>query len=202
MVRLLKLFETYKKKRLYVDRYTLIDIDRIGTVGFRRSYKAKNLILRVKGENQILVSVPRGIHMDIAIRFVISRRDWIQSSLKKLSESKAKDPAADIPPVDRLTARRQIVERVETLARQHGFSYRRIFIKNQKTIWGSCSAVNNLNFNYRIASLPQHLMDYVIYHELVHTRIKNHSSQFWRTLDNYVGNAKALRSEIRKYQSI
>ncbi len=82
----------------------------------------------------------------------------------------------------------------------HGFSFRRIAVRNQKTRWGSCSTLNNINVNINRIKLPDHLRDYVILHELVHTIHKNHSKAFWNKLDEVVGGkAKELRREMRQF---
>jgi len=51
----------------------------------------------------------------------------------------------------------------------------------------------------KLVLLSEDLVDYVILHELVHTRIPNHSDGFWDELDRYVGNSKAMASRLRKY---
>ena len=51
----------------------------------------------------------------------------------------------------------------------------------------------------QLMNIPNHLIDYVILHELVHTKVKNHSPLFWGSLDIYVGNAKAIDKELKKY---
>ena len=66
-----------------------------------------------------------------------------------------------------------------------------------KTRWGSCSAKNNINLNMLIMYLPKHLQDYIILHELVHTRIKNHSNHFWNVLDGIVGDARGMNKELK-----
>jgi len=53
-------------------------------------------------------------------------------------------------------------------------------IKNQKTMWGSCSSKNNINLNYLLIMAPAEVIDYVIIHELAHTIHRNHSVDFWR----------------------
>ena len=73
-------------------------------------------------------------------------------------------------------------------------------MKNQKTLWGSCSSANNINLNVNLVRLPDELRDYVIWHELVHTRHKNHSKAFWRALNRIVGDGKRLQRQLRQYQ--
>ena len=80
------------------------------------------------------------------------------------------------------------------------FEYNRVFIKEQKTRWGSCSGQNNINLNVNLVRLPQELIDYTLLHELVHTRIKNHSPRFWSQLDDLLGDAKRLDKKLSKYQ--
>ena len=59
------------------------------------------------------------------------------------------------------------------------FEYGRVFIKDQRTLWGSCSGKRNLNFNRRLAAAPPEVLDYVVIHELCHLREMNHSKRFW-----------------------
>ena len=89
--------------------------------------------------------------------------------------------------------------RVEELAQKHGFKYKQVAIKNAKTRWGSCSSDNNINLSLHLMRLPDHLIDYVILHELVHTKIKNHSPHFWQLLDQVTGNARKLDREVKEY---
>ena len=90
--------------------------------------------------------------------------------------------------------------RVAHLAEKHGFSYNNVSVKNQKSRWGSCSYKNNINLNIHLMRLPDHLIDYVILHELVHTVHKNHGKDFWKKLDELTGNAGKLRIEMRKFR--
>lgn len=98
----------------------------------------------------------------------------------------------------RREAREKLPERVRQLADYFGYSYRRIFLKNMKTRWGSCSAAGNINLNIHLMQLSPHLIDYVILHELVHTVHKNHGPGFWTELDRITGKAKTLDKELKK----
>jgi predicted metal-dependent hydrolase len=101
----------------------------------------------------------------------------------------------------RKEAKHYLPLRLEILAKKNGFSYKEIRVKNLKSRWGSCSSQNNINLNIHLMRLPEHLIDYVILHELAHTVHKNHGKLFWQLLDELSGDAKALTNEMKKYQT-
>jgi predicted metal-dependent hydrolase len=79
----------------------------------------------------------------------------------------------------------------------YNFPIKRVAVRNQSSRWGSCSKNGNLNFNYRIALLPQHLADYIVVHELCHLGEFNHSDKFWMLVEKTMPNWKALRKELK-----
>jgi predicted metal-dependent hydrolase len=79
----------------------------------------------------------------------------------------------------RRQAKGYITNRTIEIADKLSFKFNRIFIKNQKTRWGSCSSNNNLNFNLRLMMASSEAIDYIIIHELCHLTHMNHSKQFW-----------------------
>ncbi len=99
----------------------------------------------------------------------------------------------------RAEARIVLVPRVRMLAQTHGFVVNRVTVKNLKSRWGSCSSKNNINLNLYLMRLPDHLIDYVILHELVHTIHHNHSGAFWDELARHAPNPRALARELRKF---
>jgi predicted metal-dependent hydrolase len=80
----------------------------------------------------------------------------------------------------RLQARLVISARVESLAKEYKFSWKKIRISSARTRWGSCSTTGTLSFTWRLVMAPPEVIDYVVVHELVHTQVRNHSSKFWR----------------------
>jgi predicted metal-dependent hydrolase len=100
----------------------------------------------------------------------------------------------------RIEAKNFLPQRVEKLAEKYEFSYRKVFIKNAKTLWGSCSSKNNINLNLHLMRLPERLQDYIIIHELAHTVHRNHGVKFWKQLDLYVGDARLLAKELKSYK--
>ena len=67
-----------------------------------------------------------------------------------------------------------------------------------KTRWGSCSAQNNISINVGLIALSDELRDYVILHELVHTKIKNHSKEFWKALELIIKDPRLLNMKLKQ----
>ena len=175
----------------------IIEIERIGPVLFERSNRAKHLNISVKENANVRVAVPIGISFETAKNFTYSKIGWISKHLLKV-QLRPKIRIFD-KPVDKQVAEEFLNGRINELADKFDFVYNKVTIRNQKTRWGSCSGNNNINLNMHLMNIPNHLIDYVILHELVHTVVKNHSPLFWITLDRYVGNAKAIDKELKKY---
>ena len=88
------------------------------------------------------------------------------------------------------------------LAEHYGFKYKKVKITGSKSCWGSCSATGSINLSCYLMLLPPHLMDYVLLHELTHTREMNHGPKFWEILDDLTeGRAKSLRAELRGFRT-
>ena len=77
------------------------------------------------------------------------------------------------------TARELVLARLHHFNQHYGLEWKRVAIRNQRRCWGSCSSLKNLNFNYKIQFLPQHLQDYIIVHELCHLVHLHHGREFW-----------------------
>ena len=106
------------------------------------------------------------------------------------------------PEVERMRAqaKAELPPRLAALAAQHGFQYKRVFIKNNRTNWGSCSSLGNINLNLRLVTLPQELQDYVMLHELCHLKYLNHSPQFHALLESVCPGHRALEKQIKQYK--
>lgn len=95
------------------------------------------------------------------------------------------------------SARALVLARLEHWNRFYGFSYNRVAIRNQKTCWGSCTSKKNLNFSYKLMFLPEHLMDYIIVHELCHLKELNHGKGFWDLVGESIPEYKSHVRELR-----
>lgn len=99
---------------------------------------------------------------------------------------------------NRELARQRITRRVEYFAPQVGVTYNRIFIKEQKTRWGSCSSLGNLNFNWKLILLNEELLDYVVVHELAHRKQMNHSPTFWAEVERVLPDYRERRRRLKE----
>lgn len=103
--------------------------------------------------------------------------------------------------VMRFEAKIYLPKRLKELADQHGFKYENVSIKNASTRWGSCSSSNNINLNLHLMRMPEHLIDYVLLHELAHTVVKNHGEKFWLLLEHCYPNCKKADKEMNNYRT-
>ena len=180
---------------------TIVEIPSVGAVTIVKSQRAKHIRITIKPDQTVRLTIPRGQCVDRAKQFLHSKIPWIIKHQHRLS--KLEDSPTNLlePEINELQARDILIRRLEELAKIHNVKYARVSIRNQKTKWGSCSAKNNISLNINLARVPDELRDYVILHELVHTRCKNHSKKFWAELDKVTGrSAKELSKKLRKYR--
>jgi predicted metal-dependent hydrolase len=196
----------------------------LGEVRFSRNRRARNLAIRINQQGEVRVTVPGRVSQRRAEAFLLSKSRWILGKLKELEASGRKgrmlqkgevlnvkgktyvidlkregeDVEAFIWNILLKEAKEILPPRVRELADFHGFKVSGVKVRRMKTRWGSCTAKNGINLNSWLVMLPDHLIDYVILHELVHTRHRDHSPRFWETLDLITPtSSKLLRKEIR-----
>lgn len=101
----------------------------------------------------------------------------------------------------RKEAREALPPLVERLAREHGFRYGKVTVRASTSRWGSCSGENNISLSIFLLCIPEHLCEYVVLHELCHTKHKDHSPRFHRLLDSLLGGReKELSREMQAYR--
>ena len=176
----------------------IVTLPDIGDVLIERSNSAKHINISVKPSSKVRVAVPVGIKFDKAQKIAEQRKDWITNQIRRFSNSKAKRLDKKPTGVELQHAISYLSERLNTLAKRYGFKYNQVSFKSMMTRWGSCSSKNNISLNILIPQLPKQLQDYIILHELLHTRIKNHSKIFWAELDVLVVNSKKVDSMLKK----
>ncbi len=97
----------------------------------------------------------------------------------------------------RRIAKEFILERAKFLAEKFGFKFNAVKIRGQKTRWGSCSSNGSLSFNYKLLQFRKEVIDYVIIHELCHTKELNHSPKFWKFVEQFYPDYKQIKKELK-----
>lgn len=92
--------------------------------------------------------------------------------------------------------------RLEQLAARHGFTYRSVTIKQMKGRWGSCDQHANIVLNLYLMQLPWASIDYVLLHELTHTRLLRHGPDFWQAMEKLLPDVRQLRKAMRDHQPV
>ena len=87
---------------------------------------------------------------------------------------------------------------VQALATEHGFTYQKVRISSARTRWGSCSSKGTLSFTWRLMMAPLEVVNYVLMHELLHTKIHNHSKIFWHGMVKLLPDYWQQRTWLRK----
>ena len=171
---------------------------------FIRSRRARRVIISVSPTKGVRVSVPVRTSFRKAFDFVDTKKGWIQKHLAIIEKNEHRKQTLGIPfqTIDTADARKRITDRLYYLAGEHGFTCNHVTIRQQKTRWGSCSPKNNISLNIKLVLLPENLLDYVILHELVHTRVHNHSKKFWAELDKYIVDSKAMAKRLRTNEMV
>ncbi len=169
----------------------------LGLVEYRCRRRNKHIRIRLEGR-ALLVSYPPRIRLSQVESVLLANRDFFARKIRERAQKPVATPR--MSPDDIREAGDRIRNRCRTLAEQHQFEYRQITIRTQKTRWGSCSSKGNLSLNAKLIYLPEDLMDYVILHELCHTRHLNHGPQFWEELSRILGHpARRFRPLMRQY---
>ncbi|MEK7463164.1 MAG: M48 family metallopeptidase [Patescibacteria group bacterium] len=165
------------------------------------SERARRMRLAIYCDGNFVVTVPRNMNENIIEQFIIRKSQWIIDKLKYFKSISGqvfiggtKKDYAEYR--DRAFVLAQ--KRIEYFNNIYSFKFNKINIKNQKTRWGSCSKKGNLNFNYKIALLPERLADYIIVHELCHLKEFNHSQRFWNLVARIMPDYLEIRNELRK----
>jgi predicted metal-dependent hydrolase len=178
----------------------------------RRSARAQRVRITVHADGRIIVTSPPFMPMRVIEAFVRERARWVVATQARMHVARVRaeknyGTRIPLPRLRRGTtayneaiarARSIATERVQHFARLGGFNHGAISIRNQKTRWGSCSARGNLSFNYRLVHLPPALVDYLIVHELAHTKHHNHSAAFWAEVGKWIPVYKECRTELRR----
>jgi predicted metal-dependent hydrolase len=100
----------------------------------------------------------------------------------------------------RAQAARVMKKKIDELSHRLGFTYNRLFIRSQKTRWGSCSRKGNISINWKLIMAPEPVIDYVIIHELAHLKEMNHTVRFWGLVAHYCPRYREHKKWLKEHE--
>lgn len=129
----------------------------------QRTFVKKNSVLLFGSPFRVIDEDTPKFEIDLKDKIIITNADKLEYHIKKF-------------------AKNYLVERLQELSEKSKIKYNRAFIRSSYTKWGNCSNKKNISLNWRLIHTPKYVIDYIIYHELLHTKIPNHSTKFWLKL--------------------
>ncbi|MBF9239794.1 M48 family metallopeptidase [Hymenobacter sp. BT683] len=100
----------------------------------------------------------------------------------------------------RAKAEEKLTPRVRQWAAKTGLAYADFKVRTMEKRWGSCTGANTILLNPNVVKLPYTLIDYVIVHELCHTKVKDHSKTFWTELSQHLPQWKQLDAQLQLFK--
>ena len=169
----------------------------------KKSKRAKRMRLAVYCDGSVVITSPFGVQQSIVEKFVSDKKQWVWDKIRFFNsvDSKAIRTFSHKDYLENKDSAFVLVnERFRFYNKIYGFSLNKIYIKNQKTRWGSCSCKQNLNLNYKIVFLSQKHQDYIIVHEMCHLKEFNHSRKFWALVEKALPNNLEIKKELRNHE--
>jgi predicted metal-dependent hydrolase len=166
----------------------------------RTNRRSKRIRLAIYPGGEIIVTTPPRLTDDLIHQFIRHKSKWILSKLDYLQKFPVQSTTVTAKEYKEYKTKALgiAMDRLAYFNSFYGLKYANVTIKNHKTLWGSCSRQGNLNFNYKIALIPQRFSDYVIVHELCHLKEFNHSQRFWDLVAQTIPDYKAIRKELKR----
>lgn len=162
--------------------------------------KRKSLQLVIDRQAQIIVRAPIGTSMKRVERFVREHEDWIAKHLELQKKRMAQHPEPTEEEKQRLIrcAKEYLPKKTMEYAAIMGVKPSGVKITSARTRFGSCSGKNSICYSWRLMQYPQAAVDYVVVHELAHILHKNHSREFYRTVERFLPDYRQRRALLKQ----
>lgn len=92
-----------------------------------------------------------------------------------------------------------ILDTIDKYSDEYGVVVNRVILRELSSKWGSCSSVGNLTFNKLLSSLPDHHLQYIVFHELMHLIERKHSTKYWSLVSEKFNDYKKIEEELISY---
>lgn len=159
----------------------------------------KTIAIYVRKNGEVEVRAPFRISDKKIQEFVNEKQEWITKTQNKIKQKVQNKQILSIEEKNKLIAKANeyIPNRVIYLSKQLNLPVTKIKITSAKSYWGCCNIKNEVSFSWRLILASTATIDYVIIHELVHTKHHNHSSKFWKEVEKIMPEYKACKEELQ-----
>jgi len=164
----------------------------------------KTIAIYVRKNGEVEVRAPFRITDKKIQEFVNEKQDWIIKTQNKIKQKVENKQTLSIEEKNQLIkkANEYVPTRVMYLSKQLKLPVSKIKITSAKSYWGCCNIKNEVSFSWRLMLATSETIDYVIIHELVHTKHHNHSSKFWKEVEKIMPDYKKCKEELKQIESI
>lgn len=159
----------------------------------------RTLCLEIKRSGEIIVRSPMHTTLHDIRRFVEDHEAWLVKNLKKVEAKRNNTPPLSEAEIAELKQRAKEIlpKKVEYYSKLTGLSCTGVKITSAKTRFGSCNGKNSICFSYHLMRYPEEAIDYVVLHELAHTKHHDHSRRFWLLVGLYMPDYKQRRALLK-----
>lgn len=127
------------------------------------------------------------------------KKDWILRKALEIESAKKNAKLKELSEFGKKELKELVNRLVFNYSKKISAKPDKVYFKKMKTKWGSCSNSKNLTFNTELRFLPQHLIEYVVYHEVLHLVDRKHSDEFWRMMNRKIPRAGQYEKELLEY---
>lgn len=168
----------------------------------RRSTRARNLRMTMEYDGSLVVTSPNAWFDPFVERFLRKHASWILRHTRRMKKLEGKT-VIKFSKKEYAANKKKVLaivqDRIKFFNAFYKFRHGRISIRNQTSLWGSCTRQGNLQFNYKLIYLPPKTIDYLIVHELCHLKEHNHSWRFWALVGKMIPDYKTIRKTLHHY---
>lgn len=169
--------------------------------------KRKTIAIVINKDGEVTIRAPkiRIFNKQEIENFVKSKESWIIKNLDKINKNKKIQRKKIIDglskkelEIKKEEARKIISEKIYSFAKSYNFKFLKLRLSTAKTRWGSCSTTGTISINWHLIFAPEEVLNYVLIHELCHTKHHNHSKYFWNEVEKIIPNYKENRKWLRE----
>ena len=160
----------------------------------------RSLAVQIKPNGTVTVRANYKTSLKSIDNFLSAKSAWIKKHLDEINDKPILPKFTEKEIKGFISSAKTVIPpRIAYFAQIIGVKYGKITIRRARTLWGSCTASGNLNFNCLLVCMPQSVADYIIIHELCHRKQMNHSQRFWATVSAYCPEYKTSKKWLKAF---